>query len=122
MIPILNTAACLLTIGFGLIGWLAPRYTLETLNLATTGGVKMGLSEIRAASGALFVGLGVGALVLGAPLAFVMVGCAYAGAALGRITAIVLDGAQSPMAYGFFAAEVALALWLIGANLGAARL
>ncbi len=113
----INSLAALATIAFGLIGWLAPRYTMDTLNLSTTDGSTLGLSEIRAASGALFVGLGLAGLLLKLPAVFLTIGCAYAGAAVGRITAIVLDGAGTSTSWTFFAVEVAFAAWLIGANL-----
>lgn len=117
MIDTLNVIAVILTIGFGLIGWLMPDYTMDKLKLATAGGSTLGKSEIRAASGALFVGLGVGALALGTPAAYAMVGFAYAGGAIGRITSIVLDGSGETVSWSFFAAEAALALYLIVANL-----
>ena len=114
----LNVVAALLTIGFGLIGWLAPGYTMAKLGLATVPGSEVGKSEIRAANGALFVGLGVGALALGAPVAWAALGCAYAGAALGRLTSIVVDGSGTALSWSFLAVEAALGLWLLLANLG----
>lgn len=116
MTQIVNLLAALATIGFGAIGWLAPRYTMAVLDLATDGSA-LGLSEIRAASGALFVGLGLAALLLRDPLVFVVVGAAYAGAALGRATSIALDGSGSTTSWTFLAVEIAFAAWLILANL-----
>ncbi len=120
MIQMFNVFAALATIIFGTIGWMAPRYTMEQLDL-TTAGSKLGLSEIRAASGALFIGLGAGALLISHPFAFIMVGCAYAGAALGRATSILLDGSGSITSYTFLAVEVALAVLLITLNMSAER-
>ena len=54
MIDVLNVIAALLTIGFGLFGFLAPRYTASALDLAPTDSA-MGLSEMRASVGGLFV-------------------------------------------------------------------
>jgi hypothetical protein len=115
MTDLLNLALALLSVGFGAIGWLAPRYTMDVLELAPTGST-MGLSEIRAASGALFVGLGLGAIFLATPLAFAMVGFAWAGAAVGRLTSIVADGPTRQKST-FFAVEVAVATALLALNL-----
>lgn len=116
MIESLNTIAMLVTIGFGMIGWLAPRYTMAKLRLSLQGGT-IGLSEIRAANGALFVAMPTAALVFGEPLGFAMVGFAYAGAALGRLTSIVLDDSGAFITWSFFAAELLLSAYLIGANI-----
>ena len=42
-----NWALTLLTIGFGLFGWLMPDYTMRTIDLRD-GGSTMGKSEVRA--------------------------------------------------------------------------
>lgn len=116
MVAILNTIACLLTIGFGLFGFLAPRYTAAALDLETTKST-MGLSELRASVGGLFVVAGVAALWLNAPMAFVMLGFSYAGAALGRGVSLLLDQPPRGKVLVFGGIEAALALWFIWANL-----
>jgi hypothetical protein len=88
---------------------------MGVLDLAPTGST-MGMSEIRAASGALFVGLGLGALVLATPLAHAMVGFAWGGAAVGRLTSINADG-PTRQKTTFFAVEIAVAATLLGLNL-----
>ena len=118
MIDLLNISLALVSIALGAIGWLAPRYTMGVLDIAQ-GGSTMGLSEIRAASGALFIGLGAGAIFLGTPLAYAMVGFAWGGAAIGRLTSIVADG-NTRKKTGFFVIEVAVAALLLGLNLPAA--
>lgn len=117
MIDTLNIIAMVLTIAFGLIGYLAPGFTMKKLGLKPDDGNNMGYSEIRAANGALFVGAGVGALFLSIPAAFAMVGFLYAGAAVGRITGIFFDNAGSKQSWGYFAAEAFLAVYLLVANL-----
>ncbi|MEM1371262.1 MAG: DUF4345 family protein [Pseudomonadota bacterium] len=116
MIDAINIAAMIATIAFGAIGWLAPRYTLAKLDLTPTDS-NFGISEIRAANGALFVGLGAAALVIQEPLGYAMVGFAYAGAAIGRLTGIVLDRVTKSTAYTFCAVEIVFAAWLIYVNL-----
>lgn len=110
----LNIAIALFSIALGLIGWLAPRYTMGAVQLSELG--PMGPSEIRAASGALFVGLGVGALVLGTPAAYAMIGFAWGFAAIGRLTSIVLDGWTSRKGW-FFATEAVVGVLAVFPNL-----
>ena len=115
MIDILNILIALLSIGFGAIGWVAPGYTMRQLDLQPAGTSTMGPSEMRAASGALFVGLGLGALLIGNPTAYAMIGCAWGGAAIGRLTSILLDGASRPK-WIFFAVEIAVGIVAIVIN------
>ena len=116
MIEILNIAMALLSIGLGCFGWLAPRYTMEALDLQTNGST-MGLSELRASAGALFIGLGLGALYFGTPAAYAMVGFAWGGAAVGRVTSILKDEAPTRKTYVFAAIEIAVAAILLVINL-----
>lgn len=116
MISILNTIAALLTIGFGLFGFLAPAWTAAALDLAPTNST-MGLSEMRASVGGLFVITAIATLWLGSPTAFVMLGFVYAGAALGRFVSLAVDNPPFAKALAFGGIEAALAVWLILANL-----
>ena len=115
MIELVNIGLALFSVALGLFGWLAPRYTMEVVDLQK-GPSSMGLSEVRAASGALFVGLGVGAIFLATPAAYAMIGFAWGFAAIGRLTSIVLDGATQKK-WGFFACEIAVGAALIGLNI-----
>ena len=106
MYDVINIFLALTSIGLGAIGWLAPRYTMGVLDLSTAGST-MGVSEIRAASGALFIGLGLGALVLASPAAYAMVGFAWGGAAIGRITSGGFGpSANSPVSMGYVPVEL----------------
>ncbi len=117
MVDILNTAMAILSIALGAIGWLAPRYTMGAIDTQTVGESTMGLSEVRAASGALYVGLGIGALLLNEPTAYVMLGLAWGGAAIGRLTSIIMDGSQPTKKVAFFVIEAAVAIPLIALNI-----
>ena len=116
MTDTLNTLACLLTIGFGLFGFLAPRYTAAALDLAPTDST-MGLSEMRASVGGLFVIAGAAALFIGEPLAYAMIGFAFMGAALGRLISLVFDDPPRRKVLIFGGIEAALALCLLAVNL-----
>jgi len=113
---LLNPLLALISIGLGLVGWLAPRLTMEIVDLRP-GETPMGPGEVRAASGALFVGLGLGALLIGTPTAYLMLGFVWAGAAVGRATSLALDGTTSKK-WGFFACELVVAALALGPNLG----
>ncbi|SEW12023.1 protein of unknown function [Cognatiyoonia koreensis] len=111
---ILNYIFVALSIGLGCFGWLAPNYTMSALDLKP-GDTTMGTSEIRASAGCLFVGLGVGALLIGTPLGFAMIGFAWTGAAIGRMTSIILDG-PTRKKWIYFIVEISVGLPAIALN------
>lgn len=112
MIYALTTIACLLTIAFGLFGFVAPRYTARALDLETTHST-MGLSELRASVGGLFVIAGAAALWLNHPMAYAMLAFAYFGAAMGRVLSLFLDKPPVPKVLVFGGIEAALGAILI---------
>ena len=116
MTELLNIFACLLTIAFGLFGFLAPRFTASALDLAPTNST-MGLSEMRASVGGLFVVSGIAALLIAQPLAYAMIGIAFAGAALGRVVSLLRDTPPVRKVLVFGGIEAGLAAWLILGNL-----
>ncbi|MHA6344901.1 DUF4345 family protein [Roseivivax sp. CAU 1761] len=116
MIDILNIAAALITIAIGLFGLVAPRYTAGVLDLKT-GATNMGLSELRASAGGMFVSLGAACLILGTDWAYAMLGIAYLGAGTGRLVSLIADAPPRKKAGGYFAFEAIFAAWLIGANM-----
>ena len=112
---IINIIFAALSIGLGCFGWLAPRYTLGALDLKM-GETTMGASEIRASAGALFVGMGIGALLLGTPEAYVMLGFCWCGAAMGRLTSLIFDG-TSQKKWVYFVVEAGVGIPAILLNL-----
>lgn len=115
MIETANVICALLTIGFGLFGFLAPRYTASALDLSPTRST-MGLSEMRASVGGLFVILGLAAIWLSEPMAYAMIGFAFVGAALGRALSLALDNPPRAKTLLFGGIEAALAAWFLWAN------
>jgi len=112
---IINVICALLTIAFGAFGFLAPRYTLGALDLQTTSS-NMGLSEMRASVGGLFVVLGAYALVFPTKEAFFFIGIAFSGAALGRVVSAVFDNPPLMKVAIFGGIEIVLAVVLISLN------
>ena len=116
MIDTLNIITAALTILFGGFGFLAPRYTMGALHLKTDGST-MGLSEVRASVGCLFVAMGIACIYLSTPMAYFMLGVAYLGASFGRLVSILLDKPPFVKATIYFGIEAVLAIWLILANI-----
>ena len=112
---IINIIFALLSIGLGCFGWLAPRYTLGALDL-TMGETTMGMSEVRASVGCLFVGMGIGALLLGTSDAYALLGFCWCGAALGRLPSILLDG-RSQKKWIYFWVEAAVGVPALALNI-----
>ncbi|MBV2360917.1 DUF4345 family protein [Thalassococcus sp. CAU 1522] len=112
MYDLVFPALALLTIALGLFGLVAPRYTAGALDLETTRST-MGLSELRASAGGLFVAMGIVCLWTGDPGAYAMLGVAYAGAATGRLASIFIDNPPKRKAFVFFLFEAVPAAILI---------
>lgn len=102
----------LLTLAFGAIGFVAPRYAAQALDLQPTRST-MGLSELRASAGGLFVAMALTCLVTGAGFAYAMLGIAYAGAATGRVISMVVDKPPQPKALIWFLLEALPSAWLL---------
>jgi hypothetical protein len=99
---------------------LAPRYTAGVLDLRT-GDTTMGLSELRASVGGMFVIVGAACLWLGSPWAYAMMGFVYLGAGLGRGLSLLLDKPPFPKAHLYFLFEAVFAAWLLIVNLPGAQ-
>ena len=110
----LNTIFALTSIALGCFGWLAPKYTMSAIDLRD-GGSTMGMSEVRASAGALFVGMGIGALLIGGPVAYAMLGFCWIGAAIGRLTSLIIDG-KSQKKWLYFGVEAAVGVAALAAN------
>jgi hypothetical protein len=112
----INYIIAFTTVILGMMGWLAPRWTMRQLDIHS-GPSNMAYTEVSAVSGCLFVGIGLGVMVLNDPMAWMALGLAYGGAAVGRVTSILRDRAASRQSWTFFAVEAGLAAWLIIAHL-----
>ena len=112
MAAYIDAALAILTVALGLFGFLGPRYTADALDLKPTQST-MGLSELRASAGGLFVAMGLACLILNTGWAFAMLGIAYTGAASGRLLSILLDRPPLPKAFIWFLFEAIPAAWFL---------
>ena len=78
--------ACL---ALGLLGLLAPMQAARLVGLTPVG--PLGVSELRATYGGLFIGMGLACLALDSPLAYGTAGAAWLGAAVGRGVSMAID-------------------------------
>lgn len=108
MLAILGAA---LTIGFGLFGAIWPRRAAFFVGISPLGG--LGLSEIRATYGGLFIALGLSCFYLQNPNAYFVAGSAWAGAALLRLPSLFLDNGSFPKSIGGAVVELSIALLLL---------
>ncbi|MFK7793631.1 MAG: DUF4345 family protein [Devosiaceae bacterium] len=115
----LNILLALGTIGLGLFGWLRPETTMEYIGTTPTDDTGLAKSEIRAASGAVWVGAGVGAILLATPIAYLMLAALWVGASVGRGTSVFVDGANTGKPLIFFIVELVFAVLLLAINLPA---
>jgi hypothetical protein len=109
----LATLGALITVALGLLGALAPAAAARLVGVQPVGGV----SEIRATYGGLFLGLGGACLVLQSPVAWLVAGIAWVGAALMRLPSLLLDKGSYPKALGGFALELTVGLLLLSGAL-----
>ena len=103
----LATLGALITFGLGIMGLSRPAAAAAFTSLEPKGLV--GVAEIRATYGGLFAAMGAYALWAQLPIAFAVLACAWAGAALGRVVSVVVDGSRTPQNLGGVAFEAAIA-------------
>lgn len=99
------------TLGLGLLGLLRPHAAAKFTSLSPVGA--LGVSEIRATYGGLFVALGGLALLSQEPAAFLVAGVAWAGAAAGRLYSVFVDENRAAKNLGGVAFEGLLAILLL---------
>lgn len=111
-IPLLG-ALC--TLALGAFWLVAPRKVPRYLGVAPEG--KLGISEIRATYGGVFVGLGAAALWFRLPEVYAAVGLGWLFAGMTRTASVFLDRSFSASNLGGIVIEVGIGLSLIAAML-----
>lgn len=119
IVPILNSILALGTIGLGMFGLFKPDDTMAYIGAKATDDTGLAKSEVRAASGGIWVASGIAALLIFTPTAFVMLAAVWGGAAVGRGMAVVLDKANTGKPLIFFLVEVVFAVLLLALNVPA---
>lgn len=106
----LATLGAVVTIGLGLFGAIWPHRAAAFVGISPLGG--LGLSEIRATYGGLFIALGLSCLYSQNPNAFFVAGAAWCGAAAMRLPSLFLDKGSYPKAIGGAVIETSVGLLL----------
>lgn len=91
---LLHLLGALVTVVLGAFGLLRPREAAQRAGVEPRG--VAGLSEIRGTYGGLFAAMGAFALFAQDSVAFALLGAAWIGAALGRLSSVLLDGNREP--------------------------
>ena len=109
------TAGAILHLFFGLAGLLIPARVAAEISLQPLG--KLGLSEMRATFGGIFLGLGVAMLLLNTADTYAVVSAGWFGAAVARLISIVIDREPSPKNFGGLLLEAGVGALLLSARL-----
>lgn len=112
-IQLAHYAGALINVALGLAALLFPRRVADRLGLYLKG--KLGLGEVRATYGGLFLGLGVFSLIQGNPLLFRMLGFGWLLVGLGRMLSMVIDRSMTRDNVVAFTVEMLVA-WLLLVN------
>ena len=112
ILPLLGAAA---TLGLGLMGLFVPSAAAAFTSLKPIG--LLGRSEIRATYGGLFAAIGLYCLIYREPQAYTLAGCAWLGAAGGRLLSVVVDRSVSPKNLGGVLFEGLIGLCLLAPRL-----
>jgi len=111
LLYILKLFACLTAVTTGFTTLLWPRPATVFSGLKPDG--RRGVTEMRVAMGALFLGLGGGALLLNQPVVYTLVGIVYAAMAVVRLVSMFVDRSLETTNYVSLGTETLLAVLLL---------
>lgn len=94
----------------GCLGLIWPRQVSRTIGLQIPG--KLGVSEVRATYGGLFIGAGVAVVSIANRDAALVLGTAWAGAFVARAISLLIDGSRAKENIAGLAIEGAMAILL----------
>lgn len=97
----------------GVLGLLWPRTVSRVIGMHIPG--RLGLSEVRATYGGLFIGAGLAVTLIGNRDAALVLGAAWAGAFIGRVVSFVIDRSHMNENIAGLAIEATIALLLLSA-------
>lgn len=101
----------LITLAFGGLALFAPGRAAKVASISPVG--RVGLSDIRATHGGLFVALAATALIAQERALFAVVGAAWAGAAAGRLLSFWRDQSREQRNLAMLALELFVAYLLV---------
>jgi hypothetical protein len=112
---ILNIIGAIATIGMGCLGLFAPNAASRFTGLTTSN--KTAFAEFRATFGGMILVMGLIPLLTNEPLAYLMAGLVWLGAAAGRVVSIILDkGFNEPKNVGGVAFEATFGVLLLAGS------
>ncbi|MCY6383443.1 DUF4345 family protein [Hoeflea prorocentri] len=88
-------AVAVITVGFGVLLFSAPRLSFRILRLETANAHPDAIAEGRATMAGFYLGCGLCCILLAQPLIYLALGASWAFTALGRLVSILFDGAAT---------------------------
>jgi len=104
-------AGAVISVIGGILGLLFPRRVGSVIGLALPS--TLGVSEVRATYGGLFLGAGIAVLVLGSSDAALVLGVAWSGAFAARAVSAVVDRSWSKENFAGLVIEAAVGFLLV---------
>ena len=105
----LSFLSAAVTIFFGVMLLVFPRWSLRLLRLQTFPDVPEAVAEARGTMAGFYLGLGICCILFAQPFLYMALGVSWAATAFGRAVAMVLDRAITPYNWISLAIELALA-------------
>lgn len=109
----LANLGAVLTVLLGLLGAIVPNRAANLVGIEPLGG--FGVSEVRATYGGLFLAMGGCCLYLQSPIAFLVVGSAWIGAAIVRLLSLLIDKGSFPKLLAGVFVELGIGVLLLTA-------
>ncbi len=111
----LNLLGAAGTVAMGCLGLFLPKAAAGFTGL--TANTRTAFAEFRATFGGMFVVLGLVPLATGAPVAYLVAGGSWLGAAVGRLVSVVVDqGYREPKNFGGVVFEATFGLLLLAGS------
>jgi hypothetical protein len=113
----LASLSAVITVGFGVLCLVAPRFSLELIHLRTKEGRPEAVAESRGTIAGFYLGVGLLCLVAPSSVAFWALALGWLFTAFGRGVSILLDNGRTKFNFGSILSELALGLAALPAAL-----
>jgi hypothetical protein len=114
----LSFLSAAVTVLFGLLLLLLPRWSLRLLRLQARPDVPEAVAEARGTMAGFYLGLGLSCILLAQPLLYLALGASWAATGFGRAVAMALDRANTAFNWISLPIELALAVGPLAFALG----